>query len=42
MNISLTNVTSLTYSRENQFLGDGISRYRAVKNYSIEGVFHDG
>jgi len=41
MNISLNNVLSLTYNRENQFLGE-VSRYRSVKNYTIEGVFHSG
>jgi hypothetical protein len=41
MNISLNNVLSLTYNRENQFLGE-VSRYRSVKNYAIEGVFHSG
>ena len=41
MNISLDNVLSLTYSRENQFFGE-VSRYRTVKNYGIEGVFHSG
>lgn len=41
MNISLNNVLSLTYNRENQFLGE-VSRYRSIKNYAIEGVFHSG
>ena len=42
MNISINDVISLTYNRENQFLGEGVSRYRSVKNYNIQAVFHSG
>lgn len=42
MNIGINDVISLTYNRENQFLGQEVSRYRSVKNYTIQAVFHSG
>jgi hypothetical protein len=42
MNIAINDVISLTYNRENQFLGQEVSRYRSVKNYTIQAVFHSG
>lgn len=42
MNIAFNNITNLSFTKENRFFGDGIARYRSLKNYSIEGVLHDG
>lgn len=42
MNIDFTNITNLSFTKENRFFGDGIARYRSLKNYSMEGVLHSG
>lgn len=42
MNIAFNNITNLSFTKENRFFGDGIARYRSLKNYSIEGVLHSG
>lgn len=42
MNVAFNNITNLSFTKENRFFGDGIARYRSLKNYSIEGVLHSG